>query len=265
MSSVRSSGSEKARATLQFLRAKIRSGEWEVGELIPKEPELMELIGVGKSTVREAVRSLATFGMLQTVQGVGTFVRSRTPTGSIIADFLADHDLEEVLIYRRSLEIEAAQTAAVHRTEEQLEALRVSYARSLELANTPFTQLTPEQVDEVQCNRVRHPNSFHRLIVEASGSTLLTDLYAGVMQALGDAEAQGLVFLGATHETLLADHAALLHAIETRSVRDAAHMMALHADRDLGLHTDMLDFRTVTERSEELIEAGYEPQKPELA
>ncbi len=259
MLSARSRGSEKARATLQFLRAKIRSGEWEVGELIPKESELMVLIGVGKSTVREAVRSLATYGMLQTVPGVGTFVRSRTPTGSVIADFLADHDLEEVLIYRRSLEIEAAQTAAVQRTEEQLAALRASYERSLELANTPFSKLTPEQVDEVQCNRVGHPNSFHRLIVEASGSTLLVDLYAGVMQTLSDAESRGQIALDASHETVLADHAALLRAIETRSVRDAAHAMALHADRDLALRTDMLEFGTITERSEELIEAGYEP------
>ena len=58
MSSPVRSGSQKANDTLGFLRSKISSGEWPIDELIPKEPELMELIGVGKSTVREAVRSL---------------------------------------------------------------------------------------------------------------------------------------------------------------------------------------------------------------
>lgn len=241
------SGSQKARDTLSYLRAKISSGEWQVGDLIPKEPELMELIGVGKSTVREAVRSLATLGMLQTVPGVGTFVRARTPVSSLLTEFLADQDLEEVLIYRRSLEIEAAQTASVRRSDEQLAALRASYERSL-LAGS-----------HERCNDFARPDSFHRLIVEASGSKLLLDLYSGVMSVLWKAAEQGHVFLGITPDTMHLDHGALLQAIEQRSVRDAAHAMALHADRDLGLHTDTLELAPNTERAETLIEAGLEP------
>lgn len=249
MPSTTSAGSQKARYTLAFLRSKITSGEWPIGDPIPKEPELMELIGVGKSTVREAVRALATLGMLQTVPGSGTFVRARTPVSSILTDFLADHDLEEVLIYRRSLEIEAAQTAAIKRDEEQLEALRASYRKSLE----------SEEQEIALRNHVDGEDSFHRLIVKASGSRLLLDLYTGVMQVLSEAAVRGLVFAGISRETMLADHAALLEAIETRNVRDAAHVMALHADRDIGLNTGMLDFSPTTERAETLIEAGFEP------
>lgn len=252
MSTPARSGSQKANDTLGFLRSKISSGEWPVGDLIPKEPELMELIGVGKSTVREAVRSLATLGMLQTVPGVGTFVRARTPVSSILTQFLADQDLEEVLVYRRSLEIEAAQTAAVRRSDAQLEALRESYRRSVEThaANT----------DGIPCNNISHEDSLHRLIVEASGSKLLLDLYNGVMSTLNEAVSRGKVFVGATEETVLLDHGALLRAIEERDVRDAAHAMALHADRDLGLHSDELDLFRSTERAETLIEAGLDPR-----
>lgn len=53
----------------------------------------------------------------------------------------------------------------------------------------------------------------------------------------------------------------LLQAIEDRDVRNAAHSMALHADRDLGIHTDTLDFAPHTERAETLIEAGLEPRE----
>jgi DNA-binding FadR family transcriptional regulator len=246
------SGSQKARDTLGYLRERISSGAWSVGELIPKEPELMQLIGVGKSTVREAVRSLATLGMLETVPGVGTFVRSRTPVSSILTEFLADHDIEEVLVYRRSLEIEAAQTAAVKRSDAHLAALRASYERSISEGDR----------DSERCDDITRADSFHRLIVEASGSALLLDLYTGVMSALAGAAAKGLVFLGTSHETMQLDHRALLQAIEDRDVRAAAHSMALHADRDLGLHADMLDLSPTTERAETLIEAGYEP-KPE--
>lgn len=242
-------GSQKARATLDFLRDKISRSEWAVGDLIPKEPELMELIGVGKSTVREAVRSLAAFGMLETVPGVGTFVRARTPVSTLLTEFLADHDLEEVLVYRRSLEIEAAQHAAVQRTPEQLEQLRAAVERA--------KSATPEQVES--CDRSTTPGSFHLLVVEASGSKLLLDLYLGVMSVLQRAAAEGRVILGTTIDTMHLDHGAILEAIAERDVRSAAHSMALHVDRDLGLRTDMLDFAEQTERAASLIGAGYDP------
>ncbi|MFA7498433.1 MAG: GntR family transcriptional regulator [Leucobacter sp.] len=244
-------GSQKARDTLDYLRARISSGEWNVGDLIPKEVELMELIGVGKSTVREAVRSLAAFGMLQTVPGVGTFVRSRTPVSTILSEFLAEHDLEEVLVYRRSLEIEAAQHAAVHRTEEQLEALQGAYNRSV--------AATDGKADT--CDRSATPGAFHLLIVEASGSMLLRDLYIGVLDVLQRASKEGRVILGTTTDTMHRDHRAVLDAIANRDVRDAAHSMALHVDRDLGLRTDMLDFAPQTERATTLIDAGYDSEE----
>lgn len=242
-------GSQKARDALDYLRERIANETWPVGSLIPKEPVLMELIGVGRSTVREAVRSLATFGMLQTVPGVGTFVRSRSPVSSILTEFLADHDLEEVLVYRRSLEIEAAQHAAVNRTEEQLEQLREAFQRS-EVQGT-----------EARWDRHSPSGSFHTLLVEASRSRLLKDLYDGVLDVIERAVADGRVFLGASNETIQLDHGALLRAIESRDVRAAAHSMALHVDRDLGLRTDTLDFAPQTERATSLIDAGYDPSE----
>lgn len=248
-------GSHKVRETLALLRSGISGGEWPVGSLIPKEPELMDRFGVGRSTVREAVRSLTTLGMLEPVPGVGTYVRARTPVSSILTEFLIEHDLEEVLIYRRSLEIEAAQTAAVKRTDAQLQALRAS----VDQCEAGSSEEEPGE----RCNDISRPDSFHRLIVEASGSTLLLDLYTGVMNVLNKAVERGVVFLGISDETMQVDHRTLLRAIEDRNVRDAAHMMALHADRDLGLHADMLELMPHTERAESLIEAGYDPQQAE--
>ena len=107
------SGTERARATLAYLRRQITTGAWAVGERIPIEPELTEILGVGRSTVREAVRSLASIGMLETLPGRGTFVRSAAPTSSVLAEFLTAYTLEELLSYRRALEVEAAQQAAL--------------------------------------------------------------------------------------------------------------------------------------------------------
>lgn len=249
---ISTSGSKKARDTLAFLRARIMSGDWAVGSRIPKEPELMELMGVGKSTVREAVRSLAHLGMLEAVPGVGTFVRSRTPVSSVVTDFLNGHDLEEVLVYRRSLEIEAAQRAAVQRTEEHITQLR----EAIERARKQTADETASQA------HVATPGSFHHVMFEAANSTLLLDLYLGTMSVLRQASNENRVIAGTSSETILHDHEAVFEAIKEKDVRHAAHAMALHVDRDLVLWDGTLTMDPQTKRATTLIDAGFDPAPP---
>lgn len=217
------SGSERARRTLAFLRHRITSGEWPINSRIPIEAELMEMLGVGKTTVREAVRSLASVGMLETLPGRGTFVRSRTPVSAVLTDILTEYELREVLVLRRALELEAAQQAAVHRTPGQLEALRESRAKDVD-RDLDY----PGSVE-----RGRTPGQFHFLVFEASGSPLLTSMYAVVMATLRRAVNQGRVTYGASEELRRTDHAAILEAIEASDAVGAAHAMAAHVDRDL--------------------------------
>ena len=61
------------------LQGQFMSGKFEVGEKLPPEPELMQIFGVGRSTVREAVRILSNMGFLKVRQGAGTFVERLTP------------------------------------------------------------------------------------------------------------------------------------------------------------------------------------------
>src|SRR5690554_6169595 len=59
------------------LRAQIEQGHWTRGERIPTEDQLVEALGVGRNTIREAVRALVHIGMLEVRQGAGTFVLSQ--------------------------------------------------------------------------------------------------------------------------------------------------------------------------------------------
>lgn len=217
------SGSERARRSLAFLRRQIVTGEWPINSRIPIESELMELLGVGKTTVREAVRSLASVGMLETLPGRGTFVRSRTPVSSVLADTLAEYDLAEVLVFRRALELEAVQRAASRSSAEQLLALRTSHEHDL--------RPDPDYPDRIE--RGRTPGQFHFLLFEAGDSPLLTSMYAVTMATLRRAVDQGRLSYGASEDLRRQDHAAILAAIETGDVAAAAHAMALHVDRDL--------------------------------
>lgn len=76
----------------------------------------MELLGVGRSTVREAVRTLANLGMVESLVSRGTYVRSRLPVSSVLSDFLAEFGVADLLAFRRALEVEAAQLASISST-----------------------------------------------------------------------------------------------------------------------------------------------------
>lgn len=218
-------GTERARTTLDFLRRQISTGAWPVGERIPIEPELSALLGVGRSTIREAVRSLASMGMLETLPGRGTFVRSRTPTSALLTEFLSAYTLEELLSYRRALDIEAAQQAALHRTDADLEALSAAVSTELERQHCPAFA-TEETADELA-------GRFHYLMFDATQNRLLASLYAGITDRLNAPEHRHRLTHGSDAGDMQVEHVKIFDAIKRRDFIDAAHAMADHVDNDL--------------------------------
>ncbi len=57
------------------LTEKIKSGEWEAGQMIPGEMELAKKYHVGRSTIREALNILQQKGLIDKKHGLGTFIR----------------------------------------------------------------------------------------------------------------------------------------------------------------------------------------------
>src|ERR1700735_1454426 len=60
------------------LQEKILKGGYKVNQKLPVEADLMRSYGVGRSTVREAVKILVNSGFLRVQQGIGTFVEDTT-------------------------------------------------------------------------------------------------------------------------------------------------------------------------------------------
>ena len=226
---VTSSGTERARTTLAHLRRQITTGEWEVGSRIPIEPELAETLGVGRSTIREAVRSLASIGMLETLPGRGTFVRSSTPTSAVLSEFLSAYTLEELLSYRRALEVEAAQQAARHRTAEDIAALEAAVSQDVQRAHCPVHASTEASGDLAA--------RFHYLLFDAAKNRLLASLYAGITEKLAaPGHAERLVHAGDA-VSMQAEHERIVDAVRRGDFIDAVHAMADHMDNDLVIIT----------------------------
>ena len=157
---------------IEQLRTAVTQGEWPIGERIPTETELVEQLGVGRNTVREAVRALAHTGLLEVRQGDGTYVRATSEVSGAIRR-LCGSELREVLQVRRTLEVEGARLAAVERTEDEVAGLwSLLSRREAELREGRWQDFS------------RTDAEFHCAVVGAGHNRLLTELYRGLTEVI---------------------------------------------------------------------------------
>jgi DNA-binding FadR family transcriptional regulator len=190
------------------MRGAITSGEWPVGQRIPPEPELVTALGVGRNTVREAVRALSHAGLLEVRQGDGTFVRATSEISGAVRR-MCGTELKEVLQVRRTLEMEGARLAAKHRTDAEL-------ARLTELLRKRDAAMEAEQWAEV----IEHDTAFHVLLVQCSHNTLLAELYQGLTEAVKASVAASVDTSQPGQDQV--SHTGLLHAVRDGDQEKAA-------------------------------------------
>ncbi|MBY8871993.1 FCD domain-containing protein [Micromonospora sp. PLK6-60] len=195
--------------TTEQLRERILGGEWPVGTRIPTEPQLVAALGVGRNTVREAVRALVHAGVLEPRQGSGTYVISTDELAPVVARRLTDDRMAEVVEVRRAFEVEAARLAALRRTPEDLAALDGALA-AREAA------WHGGRVDDF----VEADAALHTAVVAAAHNAMLAELYASVGTALRSTVAQAMG--EALRPERYVDHGRLVSAIRDGDPHRAA-------------------------------------------
>ncbi|HEX8806197.1 MAG TPA: GntR family transcriptional regulator, partial [Candidatus Aquilonibacter sp.] len=105
------------------VRELIARGTYRVGDRLPEEPELCELFGVGRSTLREAMRVLASRGIVEVRHGEGTFVTTRAHDASL-EERLERVALDEIYEARVLIERPLAELAAQRRDARDVAAMR---------------------------------------------------------------------------------------------------------------------------------------------
>lgn len=118
-----------AMAVVEMLSEQIHNGTLMPGDKLPSESEVMQLQGVSRSVVREAITRMQASGLVATRRGIGTFVLAPTDTTGMGIDpdtVVTLRDVLAIMELRISLETEVAYLAARRRTDEQLAELRVA-------------------------------------------------------------------------------------------------------------------------------------------
>ena len=113
---------------LDSIQNSIRDGEFKPGEALPSERELSERYGVGKSSIREAIKMLQVLGVVESAQGKGTYLR-KSLGFEILRPLLLDMMLqrsnaEELYEFRLMFDQAYLRLAAAKATEEEKIAAR---------------------------------------------------------------------------------------------------------------------------------------------
>lgn len=97
----------------------IRSGQLRPGDQMPTERELCEMLSVGRSTVREALRDLTAIGVVQRGRN-GLYINPEPP---LIVESISRSTIQEVFEARRLIEVGLAHLAAQRASEEEIAAI----------------------------------------------------------------------------------------------------------------------------------------------
>jgi GntR family transcriptional repressor for pyruvate dehydrogenase complex len=208
------------------LRAQITSGQLRLGDRLPTEPQLCRDCGVSRSTVREALRLLASQHLIVTTRGVagGSFVAH--PSAAQLSDTIATGvrlmranavvEPGHLLDVRELLDVAAAGYAARRREPEHVAALQAALFDP-ETAN----------LDEM-CTL--HPQ-FHQAVLAACGNPLLelisTPLHAivNIRELVADLGREFWIQVDADHRAILdAVTAGDAPAAEAAAARHLAHL-----------------------------------------
>jgi GntR family transcriptional regulator, transcriptional repressor for pyruvate dehydrogenase complex len=210
------------------LRAQITSGRLRPGDRLPTEPQLCARSGVSRSTVREALRLLASQHLIVTTRGVtgGSFVAQ--PSAAELAETVSTGmqlmmcagvvSTDQWLEAREAVELVVAELAAQRRTEEDIAALTAALG---DPCGDPLDTL------------IRNHRTFHLALVAAAGNPVY-DLIMRPLYTLANEYAVASSAPKAFWLDTYARHQQILHAVVRRdrvAAREAArsHVVQLRA------------------------------------
>lgn len=157
------------------MRAMLGKEAWTIGSKLPSEQELSRQLGVGRSTVREALRVLGHLGLVEARSGLGTYVVDRgIPNGKVLYP-QSREALLELYEFRRALEVPSAALAAERRTKEQLANIKAAW-RVCEQAVRRKSAEEFAKLDYL----------FHLSIIEASNNRFAIEAYRGIADAFAN-------------------------------------------------------------------------------
>ena len=203
----------------------------KAGDKLPNEFKLAEKFGVGRSTVREAVKLLVSRNVLETRRGSGTYVKELVPSD---LDPLNLRNVEDkvtlamdLVDLRLILEPGIAELAAYNATDAEIEHLK-------ELCDTTEYKI------QNNLYYIQDDIDFHTYIARCSKNKVVEQLISIIETAV-------LMFVNITHRSLMQEtvitHRAITKAIAERDPIGARSAMMMHISYNRSAIKEIYDAR----------------------
>ena len=164
-----------AQAVAQKLLAMIREGALAPGDQLPTEKELIERLGVGRSTIREALQILSTINVIEATAGAGTFVKAPTPADmfrpELVGFLIGNRTALELLEAREMIEPSCVRLAALRGTADDFARIDrlLDAHEAAHLAGRPVSE---------------HAAKFHVMLAEASHNRVAVTFMTSILEIL---------------------------------------------------------------------------------
>ena len=207
-----------------YIQRLIETGKLRSGDRLPAERELAAQLGVSRTVLREALHTLAAYGLVELQHGRGVFVAAGSAHAAAqrLANAMTSdeaepllHDLFEI---RRTLEGAAAEWASARATPEQIADLRAILSEGL-------VSYQAERIDAGVAGAL--DAQFHAALAAATNNRVLMSLMAALVDELAIAREHSLAIPGRALRSLH-QHEAVVMAIEERDAAGARLAMLEH-------------------------------------
>jgi DNA-binding FadR family transcriptional regulator len=203
----------------------IASGQLKPHDRIPTETELAQMFGIGRSTVREAIKIFQYLGILEVSPRKGTIVCDYTNvstealTWSIL---LRKNDLYELVALREVIEQRALETLTRRYVEEPAGVIGTMDGLEQQVSRM-HDAVAAADIEEV----VAADYEFHRLVIAASANTLFSNIYDTLRSFMLE-EIRKTNLLESARAALVDEHRAIIAGIRSGDSQKALGAFEMH-------------------------------------
>jgi GntR family transcriptional repressor for pyruvate dehydrogenase complex len=202
---------------VQQIKNQIKKGILKPGEKLPSERELASLLGVSRTSVREAIKALSFSGYLEVIQGKGTYILEIATQYDEIVNFFSEfsnYSLDYLMEARIMLEGEFARLAAANASQKEIDVIERVFN---EICNSKDTNTF--FVKDLQ---------FHLTIAKATHNPIMNGLMKIIVEMLYK-ETQKIIKISEdTRENTIETTRNLVQAIKQRDAEKAKELMSEH-------------------------------------
>lgn len=221
---------------VEQIRSAIEQGELKPGDKLPTEQELCNKLGVGRSSIREAIRVLEAEGYIEVRRGSGTFIiQSRTSQPEQLNSIVAwlekrKESLTQILQIRERIEGLTVYLAAATADDQLIARLATLLDEQSALVEKGDDI---DHFSELDCQ-------FHLTISEASGNDIAHEIMQHIIPAFNEGN-KAVIFAGKRTQKILQEHEEILSALKEGDPEKAERSMRTHIGHVQGIIAKMQD------------------------